>query len=274
MVDYNDEVANKIREYRERIEEWNQHQKALAEERIWDSLYTQYGPGLTKRFSERREFFVATFGGSPADYEARAFMLKHDWTEPLWARIDAGMSLGRARRMYQLAKKQASAFDGDNGEALGALLGQRATPKVTKTILEKPFIQQVEMLLDEAIAGRIYDLNPADVARVKRDYDLLMREAYNALRADLDRLRRRSRDFKEVRQRVTHEQFAEACDTLGIKAKFGADLDLLDVKRRMLARAAQLHPDKTKDESDSKVREYQRVVEARLTLERYQEQRK
>jgi hypothetical protein len=98
-----DDLRLLLVDYKEKLATMSEKQKAESEQCIW--MAWEETPNMPK-FESRRDWAVATFGGSAAEYETRSMMLlAGPWTEPLWRMVDEGVSRGSVRNLFRQARK-------------------------------------------------------------------------------------------------------------------------------------------------------------------------
>lgn len=273
MLTHNNEIEIKIQNYLSNISVWLHRTKAEAEEDLWKDMLALHGKGLTLKEPRRNWLRRVLKGTGYKIFELHSTILRHPGSDAMWGALDSGMLMHTAHECFRKAKDRTSTEEG-MVEALAEELSavdRKVLPPVKGS--ERTFHQNVIKLLERDVAGKVAGLDAYLVQQLKADYGAFLREAHEDLHRDLDRMHRKKAERKVVARRVTREGFGAACEVLGTFIRFGEDVDLRDIRRRALKRAGELHPDKNQG-SGARNEEYQRVIEARNLLVRYQEDRK
>ncbi len=256
----------------------------ILEHKIWDQLKLDHGTGLTKRpeVGERRDWFVKRFGGQSSTYDNRFTIYKAgSWAHPLFDLVEKGvMSLGTAKNIVGQAKritkrKQISPADAlkaaleNNGDYEGDdELDQTSNPLPAASGSLRSFHRTVTLLAEQHLEESFSEIHADDYFKrtllddFRDSLDLLIREfgqKINRVKAEAKLSSRRA---------AGAAQFELACEALGLKYKWGDQVDMRIAKQRKNKRSLELHPDRNPDNPQA-ARELERVLNAYEILEIY-----
>jgi hypothetical protein len=213
------------------------------------------------------------------------------WADPVFERIDNGMSYTEATGLVRRASKRAK-YEGNLTLAqslkleMDELKAKRLTisgtstkkstsPKVVaaeKGSAAKKLLANIESLVQEYLDETSESVDPYLIAKCKADFIDTIKIAYADLRSALIYARSDSKDT--VLEKVGKKRFEQACQVLGMtKAKFGKPISLTEIKRRKNRRAIELHPDRNQNLPESQQKklehEFSVVIDAYKVLEMY-----
>lgn len=139
----------------------------------------------------------------------------------------------------------------------------------------KKFLLQLALLTDGYLKSSFGELEESDALLLKLASDEFIgfvREAAEDLKRRVNSVRSSVKTAGR-RQRVSREQFRQACEVLNLPYSYGQKVDLRFCKKTMLKRAGPLHPDRNRGSHSAQV-EYQAVIESYDVLEKYSEGQK
>lgn len=263
----------------------SQKEIASLEHKIWTAMKAKYGTGLTRHpdVGERRDWFVKQFGGSPSKYEYRFTIYNlGDWAHQLYDLVDKGaFELHEAKSLAVKSKELSRRLSKPPVDILQDLLkggdptvsknGHKAEPDEDVTNI-KGFQRQVSRLASLCVEEALQDMSVEDyhretlVADFKDSLDLLIRD----FGRKISNVKKNTK--VTAKKKIGAVKFNWACEVLGLKNKFGDELDMAKAKARKNKRALELHPDRNPGNPHAD-EELDRVIEAYEILEAYSSMR-
>ncbi len=275
-----------------------QRQLAALEHRVW-TLFCIAIPGNK---GDRRDWLHNTFGGQIYEYEARGVLWNGlPGSEPFWERIEKGMTIGTAMRLYRASKKEAAIKNVTVPEAANKILAEYDEKGHLTVTADGKQIRKVapyKKHYEEKLISSV-DMTPTDTKEFKKFLDVILgkyasaqapsgdpflvkdatEELIHWVHDGVDAFNRRiskikSDEKEEQAAKIGRSRFFDAIDILALKRTdftFGRPIPLRIAKRAHIQRARQLHPDANKG-SDATVREYHAVNEAYKLLEEHANQ--
>lgn len=285
--DLSEDLRDLLEQYREKMANLSEKEKALMERRIWTIAK------LGQTSSRCCYFFMEHLGGTTAMYELRQRMISFgDWFDPLWIRIDSDMTPPTAVKLAQKARKIAATECMSNASALQRVLAEYDSDDMLPTILPngkivrkkraktkpptevtddvKKFWALLETHASEFLDKCLDQTEPSIKQELRHDFIYQMRAVYDDWRKSINRERKNAKEMAKIR--VGRDRIGFACERLGISVpKTGkpvADLD--EAKKRYRVLAARYHPDLNKDPNI--VKQFHAVNEAWDIVRAYQAQ--
>lgn len=296
-----------LAKYKESRHSMTAKQLTEAERELWKAYCFEL-PGA--KTGNRRDFFRKYFEDHYYSYENRQVLLEAGSAiDKLWDLFDQKMTHFTVIRLYRHAKKLSLSNGIPLNEAVASVLEKfsngmllpspdgklyrRGNP-TKKTISNdqprpslvnsevdsgsaqntrsKKFLLELTVLTDEYLKSSFGDLGIDETAAVsisRNEFVSFIREAVEDLKRRVSAIRVTVR--KESRkQKISREQFRMSCEVLNLPYSYGQKIDLRFCKKLMLKRASPLHPDRNNG-SHAAQSEYQAVIEAYTTLEKYAE---
>jgi len=191
--------------------------------------------------------------------------------DPLWQLVEEGLKPDKAvahlRKAQAITKKRGIPL----AQAVRAVLSGPAAPKQRKTDSgpSKRFFSEAEELVQRFVAESLKDADPDPAV-----HDRIVQDFLGALRIGYDDMRRAlgiAKGYKGAPvARVGRDSFRQACEVLGVDARFGDALAWREVQRAFKQRAAPLHPDRQGGSRGTEA-EYRAVCDAYEILKNYHE---
>lgn len=271
-------------------------QKELAEleHQVW-VLHNLSNAG--SRPGSKKEWLFSEFGGTRYDYESRAVLLAAgNNVNKLWEKVNTGMPIGTAVRLFRSAKKTASTDKVSLDKAVDKViqdydsLGHSAVSADGKAVLKKraPYakiaktnaidysdIKQVRQHMHAVIESYVQSLpeglDPFLLKETVAEFTLWVDEGIDTFKYKLNKLKREDRESALLT--IGKTKFNQAVEVIGLKPsdfQFGKPINIKAAKKVYLGRARLLHPDVTGG-SENKDKEYIAVTDAFKILEQYAE---
>lgn len=276
-------LARLTEEYKDKRSGLTDREKAQLESDIWYVHSEIHGKGVSK-IMERRDWFPHQFGGKPSEYADRSNLLGGGLAvDVLWSKLQNGMSIRTALYIFRRARNRRRMGEGDLDVLITEELGRHEDKKgakplapfvrkakaATPLVNAQDYFQRVRVLSEEFADMKLVAIDPYLAEQAKQEFLDWMKEGYESLLTKAIKLRREGKN--ERLSKIGQTRFVQACEVLGVTAKFGQPIDIQRAKKNKFKRARELHPDSNSG-SHASQEEYQAVIEAYEVLEDYTRQ--
>lgn len=279
-----------IAEYRDKANDWSEHERAQAELAIWRERGGQAGG--------RREWFAETFGGSQREYEERYYLQTSQGTAPLWEAVEARqITMSRAVIIHREAKRAAAQERGlvvkevkrllaeylalpvvriEHGMPIHGRRPERAIKPRRSQLDPKEFRAKLRELIGRYVGQRLDGVHADVIARridqLDAELQQLLDDFGERLHRDKANANRRAdaeNTATAIQHRIRRRAFTEACRTLNITVPPpNRPIDLAAAKKAKRALVREYHPDRNPATRAA----YEAVIEAYRTIETYAEE--
>lgn len=302
------DVSKLIAQYREQRGSMGEKQKAEAERRLWEAHCVSSGAG--NHGYRRDWFAKVLDGSAGAYEHRQMMLNAGPWVDPLWDMLDKGAAHYVVVRLFRQAREVAAKEQIAHERAVRRVIDEynaagvvahsqdgkvfrRMTPTEkarsipppsdhepdsdfgslgTQNARSKKFLIQLSVLTDSYLKSCVEgpdDDTQLALRMASEEFVSFVREAAEDFKRRVNAVRSMVRK-ESRRQKVSREQFRQACEVLNLPYAYGQKIDLRFCKKTMLKRAAPLHPDRNNGSHSARA-EYQAVVESYQVLEQYAE---